>query len=342
MKCPRCGGEIPAFDLKPNCKHCGVNILFYTQQSQLALDAKRTELEAAAARMVIARIKMNFIGGKLQIARIVLTVLAAAALLVPFGSVRFTVPYFTQTFSAGLIGFIQAFQNGFLMQLPSFLNSALLSRQTLAAVIPTAFLLLCAVLDVLLLAALLLGFLNLTRSARFARGASLVGAILCAAAQIVQLLLCVRTPKTPLAAASVGPGQPVAVEKREPVCFNGDGLGRVADYAFYQMVGGGFIIIKVVFLGGKVGEAAEIVCDVQRHGTQGVGEVQVDFLVAPVEGQVSECLGRKTSYGGLQDGVEIDFADFFSSPKICAFEVGGAAYLQRIARQGRGAEHYKG
>ncbi len=206
MKCPRCGGEIPAFDLKPNCKHCGVNILFYTQQSQLALDAKRTELEAAAARMVIARIKMNFIGGKLQIARIVLTVLAAAALLVPFGSVRFTVPYFTQTFSAGLIGFIQAFQSGFLMQLPSFLNSALLSRQTLAAVIPTAFLLLCAVLDVLLLAALLLGFLNLTRSARFARGASLVGAILCAAAQIVQLLLCVRTPKTPLAAASVGFG----------------------------------------------------------------------------------------------------------------------------------------
>ena len=70
MKCPKCGGEIPFYDLKPNCRHCGVNIMYYTQEAGLIRDAKRTELEGAVARMVIARVKAAFIGGKLQIFRV--------------------------------------------------------------------------------------------------------------------------------------------------------------------------------------------------------------------------------------------------------------------------------
>ena len=42
MKCPKCGGEIPFYDLHPNCKHCGVNIYYYSQDALLARDAKRT------------------------------------------------------------------------------------------------------------------------------------------------------------------------------------------------------------------------------------------------------------------------------------------------------------
>ena len=37
MKCPKCGGEIAFYDLRPNCKHCGVNIFYYTQETVLAL-----------------------------------------------------------------------------------------------------------------------------------------------------------------------------------------------------------------------------------------------------------------------------------------------------------------
>ena len=55
MKCPKCGGEIPFYDLHPNCKHCGVNIMYYMQNDGLMRDAKRTELEAAVARMIVAR-----------------------------------------------------------------------------------------------------------------------------------------------------------------------------------------------------------------------------------------------------------------------------------------------
>ena len=88
MNCPKCGGHIPFYDIRPNCKHCGVNIWYYSQQTQLTRDAKRTELEGAAARMVIARVKAAFIGSKLAIARLVITLGAIAVLLLPFGSVR--------------------------------------------------------------------------------------------------------------------------------------------------------------------------------------------------------------------------------------------------------------
>ena len=91
MKCPKCGGEIPFYNLKPNCKHCGVHIYYYSQDALLMRDAKRTELEAAAARMVIARIKASFIGGGLQIARMVFVLISVAALLLPFGGAAFRV-----------------------------------------------------------------------------------------------------------------------------------------------------------------------------------------------------------------------------------------------------------
>lgn len=28
-KCPKCGGKLGIFDLKPNCPHCGCSIMYY-------------------------------------------------------------------------------------------------------------------------------------------------------------------------------------------------------------------------------------------------------------------------------------------------------------------------
>ncbi|MBQ7547283.1 MAG: hypothetical protein IJT41_09995 [Clostridia bacterium] len=189
MKCPKCGGEIALFDLKPNCKHCGVNIMYFTQQEGLMRDAKRTELEAGAARMVIARVKANFIGGKLQIVRLICTLLTAAALLLPFGGVQFSVPFFDWTYSAGILGIVGAVQNGFVQQIPAFLGSAPFFNAAVAVVVPTACLVVCAVLDLLLVGALLLGFLNLTRSTKFMCTVSVIGAAIALLSQIAELVL---------------------------------------------------------------------------------------------------------------------------------------------------------
>lgn len=206
MKCPKCGGEIPAFDLRPNCKHCGVNIMYFTQQEGLIRDAKRTELEGAAARMIIARVKAEFIGSKLAVLRMVFSILAAAALLVPFITVKFNVPLFDGAISVGLIGLIQGFQNGLLMKTPQLLGSVLFAKPALAALIPAAFLAVVAVLDLVILGALIVGFLNLTKSARVMKITALIGVIVSLAAHAAVILMKVFTPDTATAQVSLFPG----------------------------------------------------------------------------------------------------------------------------------------
>ncbi len=206
MHCPKCGGEIPFYDLKPNCKHCGVNIMYYTQEAGLVRDAKRTELESAVARMVIARIKANFIGGKLQIARMIVFFVVAATTLIPFGGAKYSLPFFHEGLSAGLIGLIGAFQNGLLLKIPQLLVSALVSRATIAAVVPTALLFILTLLDVVLFVIYFLGFLNLTKCTRRLKNGALVGAILAALTQIAVVVLKFTTPANAFSSAVLGFG----------------------------------------------------------------------------------------------------------------------------------------
>ncbi len=206
MKCPKCGGEIPFYDLKPNCRHCGVNIMYYTQEAGLIRDAKRTELEGAVARMVIARVKAAFIGGKLQIFRMVAVLLAVAALLLPLASTAYTLPFFDGKLSLGILGLVQGFQNGLFMKVPQLLSSAVVAAQTTPAVVAAGFMVAIVLIDVMILLALLLGFLNLTKSTKFMRNASVAGAAVAVAGQIAVLVLSKTTPVSSAAAFSMGFG----------------------------------------------------------------------------------------------------------------------------------------
>lgn len=211
MKCPKCGGEIPFYNLKPNCMHCGVNIMYYTQEEGLIRDAKRTELEGAVARMVIARIKASFIGSKLVIVRLVFTVLAAAALLVPYGGARYVAPLFDENYSVGIIGIIKGFQNGFILKLPSFLGSEVFGTATKIAMIPTVFFLIVTILDILIFGALLLSFLNIEKGTTFMKNTAVVGASVSIIGQIAVLAGVLRIEKTFAAVAYFGFGALVSL-----------------------------------------------------------------------------------------------------------------------------------
>ncbi|MBQ6066520.1 MAG: hypothetical protein IJK89_06825 [Clostridia bacterium] len=208
MKCPKCGGEIPFYDLKPNCKHCGVNIMYYSQHAGLEEDAKRTELEGGAARMVIARVKAAFIGSKLAIARLVITLGAVAVLMLPFGSVVFKAPFYEQTFSAGLIGVVKGFTDGVLTQLPNFLHGALFGEYMSAFLLPLGVLALLLLVGIAILCIYLLSFLNLTPTTKAIKNLSLVGAVIALLGQIVVIVYAFANPlpSTPAASFSFGWG----------------------------------------------------------------------------------------------------------------------------------------
>lgn len=189
MICPKCGGEIPFYDLRPNCKHCGVNIMYYMQNDGLMRDAKRTELEAAVARMIVARIKAEFIGGKLQIMRMIAVIGSICALMIPFASAGFTMPFFEEKLSVGLIGIIQSFGNGLALMVPKFLGSTMFAGSARAAVIAAGIMLVIAVIELLIFAAFTVGFLKLTEAAKFMKNAALAGAIIAIIGQIVIIVL---------------------------------------------------------------------------------------------------------------------------------------------------------
>ena len=206
MKCPKCGGEIGLFDLRPNCKHCGINIMYYTQHEGLVRDAKRTELESAVARMVVARIKAAFIGGKLQIMRMIAVVCAVCVLMIPFIGVRYTVPFFDKKLSIGLIGLIQSFGDGMLLKQIDFIKSALFSKFAASEAIILLLFVIILLIDILIFGAYCIGFINLTKSTKFMKIMSAIGAVISLVTQIAVIVLKVSVHGNEYAVISVGFG----------------------------------------------------------------------------------------------------------------------------------------
>ena len=173
LQCPKCGGHIPFYDLRPNCKHCGVNIWYFSQQDHLARDAKRTELEGAAARIVIARIKAAYIGSTAAIIRMIVSVGSAAVLLLPCGSLKLIAPFYEKTLSAGLLGVITGAGN--LMKLPTYLKSAMFADYAKAFLLPMGVLAILLLLVTVLFFLFILCFLNLEKTAKAMRARPLMG-----------------------------------------------------------------------------------------------------------------------------------------------------------------------
>ena len=96
-KCPKCGRKLTLLDWKPNCPECGVNLVYYGMEERLMDEADKAEAEHARLQKRIDRLKASFVGSKLAILRIILSVLPIAALLLPLASISFNGPYIEAT-----------------------------------------------------------------------------------------------------------------------------------------------------------------------------------------------------------------------------------------------------
>lgn len=91
--CPKCGGKLKITDWRPECPHCGVNMVYYGMEERLLLDADKAEAEHARTQPRIDRLKASFIGSKLAIARIVFSLIPIAGLLLPLAKFSFEAPF---------------------------------------------------------------------------------------------------------------------------------------------------------------------------------------------------------------------------------------------------------
>jgi hypothetical protein len=95
--CPKCGRKLTIFDWKPNCPDCGVNLVYYGMEERLLKEADAAEAEHARLQKKIDRLKAAFVGSKLTIIRIILSVLPIATLLLPLCSVSYSGPMIEAT-----------------------------------------------------------------------------------------------------------------------------------------------------------------------------------------------------------------------------------------------------
>lgn len=96
-KCPKCGRKLTLLDWRPNCPGCGVNLVYYGMEERLLKEADAAEAEHARLQKRIDRLKASFVGSKLTIIRIILSVLPIAALMLPLCSVTYSGPFIEQT-----------------------------------------------------------------------------------------------------------------------------------------------------------------------------------------------------------------------------------------------------
>lgn len=95
--CPKCGRKLTLLDWRPNCPGCGVNLVYYGMEERLLKEADAAEAEHARLQKRIDRLKASFIGSKLTIIRIILSILPIAALMLPLCTVTYSGPFIEAT-----------------------------------------------------------------------------------------------------------------------------------------------------------------------------------------------------------------------------------------------------
>ncbi len=187
MKCPNCKKEIGRFELSPNCKHCGVNIFYAQQEGLLAEDAKRCELEYATFHILVAKLKTAFIGGKIQILRIIVMLIAIGAIFVPFATIEAHFSMFASEFSFGAWGIYQAFTDGTLRAILSLHSYK--PQLTISVCLLLALIVLVFICGLGLFLTLLFSFINIQKTAKIAQGFSFTGMIISLTSVIEVILL---------------------------------------------------------------------------------------------------------------------------------------------------------
>lgn len=166
MKCPNCGAEIKRFDLSPNCKSCGVHIMYFTQEEDLRRDAKKTELEFTSARLLLAKIKGAYIKGKIPVMRIIFTVLSIASLLLPHYNISLSFPWWDYEISIGAFGVYHIIADSFWQIFDALSGVGVGNALFVLMLCSFGFLIAAALATAVCVAALFLAFINIKKTAK--------------------------------------------------------------------------------------------------------------------------------------------------------------------------------
>ncbi len=148
--CPKCNAKLKLTDWRPECPHCGVNMVYYGMEDRLLADAEKAEAEHARFQKKIDRMKASLVGGPLQIARIVFAFLPIAGLFLTLARFNLSqAPYIAaKTVNANILTIVNLLSNSDLGALAGTFSSGVFGRPMLLFAVSIVLLLLAVVLGV--------------------------------------------------------------------------------------------------------------------------------------------------------------------------------------------------
>lgn len=185
--CPNCGKKLKLTDLSQFCPACGVNMRFVNFEENFYREAKYAELAQAQVRVKFRRFKGAFVGSRLTIVRLCISLLPLLTLLIPSGAFLLKLPFYENKIDFGVFGLISLFTGGDLgyvlgMTGSGFAGAAFTSLRTaLFSYLAVAF------FGVAVLLASLLCFLSIKNMQKVISGIAGVGAAVTIAAEALIL-----------------------------------------------------------------------------------------------------------------------------------------------------------
>lgn len=86
--CPNCGRKLRFYDIKAECKDCGVSIPNFNWEQRLEEDNKIAEAKFAVFNRSLNRIAYSIWGTKLRVVRIILSFLPAIGFILPWAYIK--------------------------------------------------------------------------------------------------------------------------------------------------------------------------------------------------------------------------------------------------------------
>lgn len=157
-KCPHCGVKLHIWNVKAECPKCGVNIPNYDWENRLEEDSVIAEAAFAKLHESLRRFKFSFIGTKLRIARIPISVLPLFSFLLPLGTLAVSIPFCNEAFTLNAITLVTNLLNFDILGLLRAPASDIIGAPSLRLVLALLFVVLSALSLLVSLVFLLLNF----------------------------------------------------------------------------------------------------------------------------------------------------------------------------------------
>lgn len=157
-RCPKCNRKLHIWNIKAECPDCGVNIANYDWENRLEQDAIEAEAAFAKLHETMRKFKYSFVGTKLRIARIPISVLPLFSFLLPLGTLAVAIPFCEETFSLNAITIVMNILNFDIMGIFKAPGSEIIGDAALQFMLSLLFVVLSALSLLVSLVFLLLNF----------------------------------------------------------------------------------------------------------------------------------------------------------------------------------------